>query len=55
MKTDYQLDEIHKIQVIQKPDCVHVRFFEKMGDRWVCLGPDDIYASMADVRYEYGI
>jgi hypothetical protein len=51
----YMIGEIHKLEVIKNERDFTVRFFEKMGGRWVQLGPEEYWTSIDDIKWAYDI
>ena len=58
MKEHY-FSDCQKITITEKQEenriVFSVVFLEKMGGRWVKLGPPDIFGSMSAVRFFYGL
>jgi hypothetical protein len=56
---EYYFSECQKITVQEIPEgnktVYSVLFLERMGDRWVKLGPPDIFSNMGAVRFYYGL
>lgn len=58
MMTVYKVDRIHKIEVSAvkaKNFPYRVKFFERMGGRWVQLGEEETWATLEDIKLYYGI
>ena len=55
----YYFNEVHKIQIKETQEnnriVFSVSFLEKMGERWVKLGPPDIFGSLSAVKFYYGL